>query len=298
MKEVNYYLEEILRKTLISLGIKSNDSIINNVRMQITSLLYHWNDEDVRNTILFLGNEEAIFYDSRASLNIKSFVVMAIRNSLIETAGSVSYYTLGFENQIKDMKLITSQAISYFEKLDLKELSYSIEKPIDDYYMESINRYYNAFNLLNRLSKLNSKEERFEKDNIIKCSNLSLNYISPYISDEKVIEDGYIKEPTIRLKQSLQIVINNNVPFFVDSFKVISRNFERLLRIIQFLLENDCPFVTCNYYISNGYISKRLKLLRPMHSNKDFILKLRNETGISDKHRQELKRQRKIFSNN
>lgn len=293
MKEVDYYLEEFLRKTLINIGIKSNDSIIENVKMQIVSLLYHWQDEEMRNAILLVGNEEATFYDSKAPLEIKSFVVMAIRNSLIETAGAEGYYMSGFERQIEDMKLITSQAINYFEKFNLNELSKNIEKPSNDFYQEVITKYPDSFTLLKMLSKLNSKEKRFEKLNITKCSNLSLNYISPYISNKKTVEDGYIKEPTIRLKQSLQVIVSQKMPFFVDSFKVASRNFDRLLRIIQYLLENDCAFVTFNYYISNGYIAKRQKLLRPMHDEDEYLVKLRNETGLSDKHRQAVKTHRK-----
>ncbi len=37
--------------------------------------------------------------------------------------------------------------------------------------------------------------------------------------------------------------------------------------------------MTCNYYISNGYIEKRKEILRAAHSEKDVLKNLRNMRG-------------------
>jgi hypothetical protein len=53
---------------------------------------------------------------------------------------------------------------------------------------------------------------------------------------------------------------------FAESFKAITRSFEKLLHIMEYVLVNDGPFVTCNYYITNGYTTKRSSLLRAAHT--------------------------------
>ena len=43
-------------------------------------------------------------------------------------------------------------------------------------------------------------------------------------------------------------------------------------------------FVTSNYYISNGYVSRRSKLLRVAHTDKELDISMRNITGLSKRH--------------
>lgn len=50
--------------------------------------------------------------------------------------------------------------------------------------------------------------------------------------------------------------------FYTDSFKTVSRNYEKLLRTIEFCLCCEKPFVSANYFISNGHGEKRARLLR------------------------------------
>jgi len=47
-----------------------------------------------------------------------------------------------------------------------------------------------------------------------------------------------------------------------DSFKALTRNIEKLLLVMEYLLQHDVPFVTSNYFITNGYIERRAKLLK------------------------------------
>lgn len=61
---------------------------------------------------------------------------------------------------------------------------------------------------------------------------------------------------------------------------MLSRNFEKVLHILQIILENDRAFVTCNYYMRNGVIEKRKKLLRAAHNaGEDLFHNIRNRKG-------------------
>ena len=97
---------------------------------------------------------------------------------------------------------------------------------------------------------------------------------------DKVICDGYSLEFDEYLEESLVNLISGYTEvFFVDSFKILSRNFEKVLHVLQIIFENGRTFVTCNYYISNGYIEKRKEILRAAHSEKDVLKNLRNMRG-------------------
>lgn len=68
--------------------------------------------------------------------------------------------------------------------------------------------------------------------------------------------------------------------FYVDCFKGLTRNFEKVLHVLEIILQSGKAFVTCNYYISNGRIEKRRKILRASHSQKDMFDNVRNLNGL------------------
>ena len=53
----------------------------------------------------------------------------------------------------------------------------------------------------------------------------------------------------------LEIKNNNSKLFFIDSFKMCTRNFEKLLKVLEFVLTHDAFFLTNNYFLSKpkGY---------------------------------------------
>lgn len=63
--------------------------------------------------------------------------------------------------------------------------------------------------------------------------------------------------------------------YYTDSFKMLSRNIDKLLKIIESVIRKECIFMTSNFYISNGYFSKRNNLLRPAHYDEDAEEKLK-----------------------
>ena len=92
-------------------------------------------------------------------------------------------------------------------------------------------------------------------------------------------------------------VQNTDIPFFTDSFKFLSRNFEKVLKTLEYLLERNCKYVTFNYYISNGYISRRKELLKPSHGKNEVFAKMRNIKSISSKHKKAIENLKKLSSN-
>ena len=50
--------------------------------------------------------------------------------------------------------------------------------------------------------------------------------------------------------------------FVVESLKSATRNFEKLLDILEFLLTHDLEFASTNFYIENGHVERRIKPLR------------------------------------
>lgn len=288
IKEVEYYLEDILKKQLNQFGIYHNQIILDSVRRQIYSLLFHWNDKEFRNTILFTGLEEGHFYLPDSSDLVKSFVVVTVRNSYLESVGSSFYKRYSFERQIRDeeMKIFTSAAIEYFKKMDFSNLSKQIQlSPKDDYYQNIIIKYPNSYKILGILANMNKNEVYFDKIDITKCSNLFLQGMNTAGDRERITtEDGIDQEIGLDLLRAIQTFIEYQIPFITLSFKFITRNFEKLLRVIQFLLEQNVTLVSCNYYISNGYVARRNKLLRPAHTEKERDVNIRNVTGLSKRH--------------
>ena len=96
-----------------------------------------------------------------------------------------------------------------------------------------------------------------------------------------LFRSGYSLEFDEYLKEELGNVISGRVDiFYVDCFKGLSRNFEKILHVVQIILQSGKAFVTCNYYISDGRIEKRRRILRAFHSQKDMFDNVRNQNGL------------------
>ncbi|MCL1912859.1 MAG: hypothetical protein FWG10_02995 [Eubacteriaceae bacterium] len=81
----------------------------------------------------------------------------------------------------------------------------------------------------------------------------------------QVTADGYSLTIDPDLLYTFKKIIENDMPFIGDSFKGASRNIEKLLAIMEYVLGNDLAFITSNYLIANGYIEQRMKPLKPGH---------------------------------
>ncbi len=300
--EVSYYIDNILEAKLIKLNVDKSytEKIISDIRNKIYSLLKHWNDSKFRETILLLGLEEGKFYKPKnASLKIKCFVVVTIRNSLLETIASVDYKQAGLKCPILDEEIIdiTMNAISYFNALNLRKIAEKLDySNCNDIYYNISNTYKLAWQALRELAfcaeqdKYYDKAKDYNKISLIdlkSSKNSDLKDILSHVDYQSGISSIFSDE----LLSIIKHVINTSSMkyFFTDCFKHTSRNIEKLFKVIEILLQRDKVFLTTNYYISNNYVAKRTKILRASHTSKDVEYKLKQFNNMSKIHADALK---------
>ncbi len=289
IEEIEYYLNEILYKQLEEFKIKEKyiNEIIESVRIRIYSIIKNWNDVKYRKALLLVGEEEGMFYEPNASKDIKCFVVVSIRNSKIETIGSQNYATMGMEKHIEDfeMKEITKTAIKYFKGQKFEDLNNKLRNQhIEDFYKKITDRYPIAWNAMLKLSNMKSKELTFDKIEDIVNLDIIENgkkSKSSIINEKAIVEDGISETYNNDLMQILNLIEQNKLDlFFTDSFKLLTRNFEKLLKTIEFVLQRDKIFVTCNFMLTNGYVAKRTELLKATHTGLDIKNKVKIVKGL------------------
>lgn len=295
--EIDIYIQKILKKQLSRLKFSNYGlySVIENVKSQLNSIIKHWNDTDFINAIFCTVIEEGHFYEPYINDKIGNLVVLGIRNSLLEIAASVDYKRYGLKNPLsnKDIKLITSSAIEYFKDIDIDLLSKKISIE-DDYYYDIVKKYNVAYNSLVKLGKCSFEnlEIEFEKYND-----------KPYVFDEilnykdvenignvvKTITNGISDELTDGLIKLLKGILDKESSlFYVDSFKYLSRNFELNLKVLQLLITNNAMFLTNNFLIANGYVSRRRDIVRSSHGNNFNIDAIESIGDVSKKYKNKL----------
>ncbi len=279
---IEEYLYNVLGNQLGEIKYRYRERILNDIKNRMCSLLSRWNQEDFRRTILFVTDEEALFYEPAAPKDVKRFVVAAIRNSMLEVAASVNCNELKMREPLSDEKIriITSSAICYFKECQFETLQEEARNlRYIDVYGEAIQKYPLAWTVLKRAAAANNSEEEFEKIQGANQRNIGEDF--GINTCKTAICDGYSLEFDDYLKETLGDVVSGRAEiFYVDSFKGLTRNFEKILHVLQIVLQHENAFVTCNYYISNGRIEKRKKILRAFHSEKDMFDNMRNINGL------------------
>lgn len=278
---IQEYLDDLLGNQLREMKYRYRQQIAADIKNRMCSLLSKWDDEEYRRTILFVTDEESLFYEPYAAAEVKEFVVATLRDSMLEVAASVNCTQFKMQDPLSNEKIrqLTSDAIVYFRQCSfasLQEEAQSME--FKDVYGQAIKKYPLAWEILKKTALMTEEILEFAgtdqtvseyEDQKLECRKY-----------DKVICDGYSLEFDEYLEESLVNLISGYTEvFFVDSFKILSRNFEKVLHVLQIIFENGRTFVTCNYYISNGYIEKRKEILRAAHSEKDVLKNLRNMRG-------------------
>ncbi len=113
---IEHYVQEILTPWLHARGLPASaiPRVAEDVRQRLLSALSRWGKVDYRRTLLLPAREEAVFYEPRAiPLDIRSLVVLCVRNSLVEDWCSVA---AGRESPLNDADVIdlTQTAMTYF----------------------------------------------------------------------------------------------------------------------------------------------------------------------------------------
>lgn len=294
MNHIDDYLMNVLNKQLIKYEMTDSicEQIISNIRLQMVSLLQYWTDIEFRNTILAIGLEEAMFYKPTAKIEIKCFVVVTIRNSLLETLTSDDYKCLSAKRAITDeeIRTITAGAIEYFSNIDFKLLYDSLNLQNNkNVYKEIEEKYPVAWNAVKAIGNTNKKSVRFNKvkmnfnEDLINIINRDDSTLEANLN--KVIMSGYDETLDDNLIKILKLAYTNEgFIFFSGSFKMISRNINKLFCVIDFLLCCRAIVVTANYYITNGYVEIRRPVIKAPHTVSDADEYLNNFKGLSTNH--------------
>lgn len=279
---IQEYLYDLSINQLKNIKYRYRTLILDDIKNRMCSLLSRWQQEDFRKTVLFVTDEEALFYEPIAEDDVRRFVVATIRNSMIEVAASVNCNQFKMSEPLSDEKIknITMDAIRYFKQCKIETLQNEVKNmEYVDIYGEVSKKYPLAWDVLKRVAAANGTEDIFEKIYEEKSEDTEI-----LISENKykmVICDGYSLEFDDYLKEEIGDVITGRIDiFYVDCFKMLSRNLEKILHVLEIVLQNGKAFVTCNYYISNGRIERRRKILRAAHSEKDMFDNIRNLKGL------------------
>ncbi len=295
MERISNYINNILTPMLLKFGA-SHVFVTYTAQVvftQMVSLLKHWDDRNFRSTILLLGIEEGSFYEPAAKIDVKSFVVVTLRNSPFEVLQSDDFAEAGLKEYIssKDVKSVTSAAIQYFNKQNFDELCKAAKNiDIQDLYAELTEKYPVTFTALQKVATASAKSLDYSKVKV------DTPYELEELSQEKVEEtksktnisfyDGYNKNIDKPLMELLYSIANNSKNCFItDSFKSLTRNVEKLFCVIEFLLTHNCAFVTANVYLENGHVEKRIKPLRACHSLKEVPHNLSQTAGLGYCHK-------------
>lgn len=285
------YLDKKLYFQLRERGIKYQyiQKVQNDIKNRMYSLLSVWGNKKKREGILLLAREEANYYMPKANDDVRAFVVTTIRNSMLEIAASDSCMQFRMSEPLsnEDIQRITQEAIRFFDGINFEILEQELDTDFTDVYEEAIQKYPLAWKVIFELANMETQET--DCDFKIPENEMDRDTPTEVTSTQTVICDGYTLEFDDYLKQVIGEVISGMVDiYYSDCFKMISRNYEKVLHVLQILLENDCVVCTSNYYISTKCLSKRSKLARAAHTEKDAINKLSNLSGTTGKLREVL----------
>jgi|GEM_PF-1496070 hypothetical protein len=263
-------------------------TVAEDIEQRVRGILVHWNDETLRTAFLAHGMEEAMFNaPSDVDRDIRALVVVAVRNSLIE---ALHYKPTKDSPQKVDenaMRDITEGAAKHLQSLDLEAFSNDGAEPLKDIYIRLVNKYPLAYKALWYLGDSASVNCYWPADRTTK----------PLMFPKKAADknastclSGISGDMDAKLVHALRSIRNGEVSFFyADSFKWVTRNIEKLYRVIDYVLCCGSAVVTYNYYISNGYISQRVNPRPPAHTTSEVVAKLREIDGVSARHYEVLK---------
>src|SRR5260221_3968411 len=131
---IEVYLNTILTLQLEHMGVQSFpgaiEAVVTDIRRRLQSVLSRWQDLPTRKTLLLLGREEGAFYEPwSASLETRAFVVVTVRNSLLEDLGIPGASLIAADvpeaekpMQEADVQPITESAIRYWQTIELQGL--------------------------------------------------------------------------------------------------------------------------------------------------------------------------------
>lgn len=141
---IQEYLYDLLNHQLRDIKYRYREEIVNDIKNRMCSLLAKWEQEDFRRTVLFVTDEEALFYEPIVADDVRRFVVATIRNSMLEVAASINCNQFKMQEPLSDEKIkcITSNAICYFKQCKFETLQNEAKNlEYVDVYGQAIQKY-------------------------------------------------------------------------------------------------------------------------------------------------------------
>ncbi len=291
---IESYLDKVLTPWLREKPLTPGDIslIVADVQSRLRSALEHWSDPLFRDTLLSAAAEEALFYQPRrAPLEIRALVVLCVRNSLVEDWCSdlVERAVLLSDQAVVEL---TQGAIRHFAAWREVWPTAPLRAGDQDVFGLLPVHYPAAWRAFEMLAALDEATLAMQyaplpprRPDIPRQPLLSRRPRTVVLSGASPVID-----PT--LGGILAGIQDRRVGFFtVDSFKRLTRNSDKLLKVVEFVFACQKPFVTLNYYLSNGYVARRRRLWQPAHRGADLERRL----GRSDVLRDVTPRQREAL---
>lgn len=233
---------------------------------------------------------------------MKCFVVVTLRNSPLETIQSEAYTSAGMKKRISgdEVRAMTGAAIRFFRSLDFDSLCLQAKKSTGlDFYREVAARHPVAWGALRALEATTAKtvdypvvpfEEPFRIDALdVFCGKTQETENAVRFKD--TVFDGYSPCWEPALVELLEHISTSGGNIFIaDSLKSVTRNFEKMMDILEFLLTHEQKFVSTNFYMENGHVERRVKPLRAGHTMTEIANNLRQLTGLGHRHTAALKK--------
>lgn len=275
---IDMYLDTILTPQLEHLGEQSFpgaiEAVVTDIRRRLQSVLSRWHDLPTRNTLLLLGREEGAFYEPRsASLEVRAFVVVTVRNSLLEDLGipGASLIPGGVPEEEKpmqetDVRPITEAAISYWQTIDVQRLHFLPPAAEDDPFGRLPKDAPHAWHVLSALANARERTVPFAP---CQAPRPSLPRATVEHDPEKraVVLSGITPEFDTLMVSSLRAIRNGRLKYlYSDSWKWLTRHPGKLYRALDFALAHGGTVVTQNYLLTATMACRRRVLIRPAHT--------------------------------
>lgn len=281
---IRTYIAEALIPGLRMNGVPDRQAtmVASDVEIRLRAILSRWNDVSFRRTLLTLGHEEAANHKpANVDLDIRSLVVVAIRNSALEeicsTQEAAEAYGLPHPIPLDaHMLKITRAASRYFARFDLQKEARKVDPPHNDEdpFAALPIKYpatWAAFEALASNPGIETRYPARPTGSVLSISDVDSPEAPPTHAKSSDIMSGMDPRLGQSLREALRDHVINQVPeFYTPSFKHLTRHPGKLMGVLEFLFHHGIAFVTNNYYLSNGHVIQRNPLLRPIHKQSEL----------------------------
>ena len=276
------YFEEVLDRFLVNAGLddKCIKIVHSDIQKRYENLMSLWNNANNRRSYLEISREEAVNYEPKdVKLSVRMLVNSVIRNSILEDLSTGFPYTQEFHEH---NSCISDQTI---KKINIASIKYFSNKEIANQTIVSI--FFNpqkthpiTYQAMLQLSSIANGSATYDPVNNNQLSDIESKYSfldELRNTNSTNLISGY--DPTLddNLKSAIYHIREIKGTFFIPYFKLLTRNIVKLYDIFELILSSGGEIVTLNYYIKNGFVCKRDKLLKVAHTTTDCEQQMKNE---------------------